>query len=545
MSILSKLRKCRDNWKKKAKERGERERYQRRENLRIKKERDHYKKLAREANEQLKKERQKNAPVCKKEELVHISLNLFLTARISFRAVSRVLGVLGDKLGISKAPCPQTVINWVNRLSIARVKNFVQPGVPQIAGDRFSNGHIWMIDASIGLGAGKILAVLALNAHHHSLNEGAPTIAQVKCIAVSVAPTWTGETVADFLQKVISITGRPAAYLKDSGTDLSKAARLLNEIGISSQSIDDISHVIANLLKHEYKNHPMFDTFISACGKASGKFKQTLLACLAPPKVSTKARFMNLHRLVRWAEQLLKHSPKGRASKNSALSKLREGIGNIPKCKAFIKRFLRDANSLLECQKLLKTKGLNQDTYEQCKELIKIIPPRSNVRKGFTAWAEKQLRVADSLGLGKTGMPISSDTIESVFGVAKQHGTGTIKDANHIARRIPALTGKVTEKDVRQVLSISVKEQQEVIGYLPSLTKQRRDILPNPGSLEDLFGSEQRQNFELIPGAKNRSKNLININISDCYGKSTGPPIASEKQEKLPVKISDCMASTG
>jgi hypothetical protein len=542
MSILSKLRRSRDNWKQKAKERAETIRYQRKENLRIKKEREHYKQLARELKDQLKKERKKNAPICNKEELVHISLNLFLTARISFRAVSRVLGVLGDKLGISKAPCPQTVINWVTRLSIARVKNSVQPDVPQIIGDRFSNGYIWMIDASIGLGAGKILALLALNTYHHDLNEGAPTIEKVQCIGVSVASSWTGESIADFLQRNISVKGRPAAYLKDGGTDLAKALRILDKRGISSPSIDDVSHVSANLLKHEYKNHPMFNTFISACGKASKNLKQTLLACLAPPKVSTKARFMNLHRLVKWADQLLKHSPKGRAPKKSALSKLRAGIGNLPKCKPFIKRFLRDANPLLDCQKTLKNKGLNQDTYEQCKKLLKTIPPRSNVRKGFTAWAEKQLKVADELGLGKTGMPISSDTIESVFGVAKQHGAGTIKDANHIARRIPALVGKVTKEDARQVLSISVKEQQEAIGSLPSLTKQRRDILPNPGNLEDILVSGKRQYFELISGGKKWAKNLININISECCKKSKGPPIASENQEAVPMEASVCMA---
>jgi hypothetical protein len=207
MSLLSKLKKSRENWKQKAKERAENLRYQRKENLRIKKEREHYKQLARELKDQLKNERKKNVPVCNKEELVHISLDLFLTARISFRAVSRVLGVLGDKLGISKAPCPQTVINWVTRLSIARVKNFVQPSVPQIPGDRFSNGHIWMIDVSIGLGVGKILALLALNAHHHDLNKGAPTIDQVQCIAVAVASSWTGESIAEFLQKVISVKG--------------------------------------------------------------------------------------------------------------------------------------------------------------------------------------------------------------------------------------------------------------------------------------------------------------------------------------------------
>jgi hypothetical protein len=96
--------------------------------------------------------------------------------------------------------------------------------------------------------------------------------------------------------------GRPAAYLKDGGADLRKAIRLLDEQGLASPCIDDISHVIANLLKWWYQDQPILETFLSACGRVSGKLKQTVLACLAPPKVQTKARFMNVHRLIRWAD---------------------------------------------------------------------------------------------------------------------------------------------------------------------------------------------------------------------------------------------------
>jgi hypothetical protein len=84
---------------------------------------------------------------------------------------------------------------------------------------------------------------------------------------------------------------------------LAKAVRLLEED--KSPCVDDVSHIVANLLKHEYQNHPMFETFISICGLISKNFKQTIFACLTPPKTSTKARFMNLHRLVKWSEKLL------------------------------------------------------------------------------------------------------------------------------------------------------------------------------------------------------------------------------------------------
>ena len=184
----------------------------------------------------------------------------------------------------------------------------------------------------------------------------------MNCVAVSVADTWTGESIAALLQKVIARIGSPVAYLKDGGTDLGKAVRLLNEKGFSGLSIDDISHFAANLLKHEYQEHPMFDVFIRTCGKVSRMLKQSILACLAPPKVYTKARFMNLHRLVKWAARLLKHSPRGRAAKGSLLQKLRDRLDQLPQCRRFINDFLLDVEPILECQEILKTRGLRQES---------------------------------------------------------------------------------------------------------------------------------------------------------------------------------------
>ena len=76
---------------------------------------------------------------------------------------------------------------------------------------------------------------------------------------------------------------------------------------------------------------------------------------------------------------------------------------------------------------VLKTCGLNMEVYKRCKEILNNIPQRSHVRIGFILWMETQLMVADSVGMGNIGLPISSDNIESLFGLGKTHGTGDLK----------------------------------------------------------------------------------------------------------------------
>lgn len=526
MSQLSKLTHSRNQWKYKAKLRGEGERYQRKQNARLKAQYTRTRHALKETQARLRQlEAQLHGlATVPKVEVVHLALQLFFVAHIGFRAASRVLSLLAWALGIKSAPCPQTIINWAIRLSIVRLDAArTLRGLP-LSQAPFTNGLIWMIDISIGLGTGKILAVLAFDAHHHQLAPGALSLQHVHCIGVCVADAWTGEAIAEVLKRLIAQMGRPAAYLKDGGSELHKAVDELAERGLASPCIDDISHAAAGMLKRVYQHHPAFERFVSACGRVSGKLKHTLLACLAPPTVRTKARFMHVHRLFTWAEKLLKLSPAGGAKNGSILARLRACLDELPGCKDLIKRFRADAQGLLECQKILKTKGLCHDTLVPCEPFIDAMPSAA-LRLEFRAYLEHQLETAKTLGLDHVGLPMSSDTIESLFGVAKHHGVGQTQDAARIALRLPALCGTPTREEAEQVLGVSVARQQELTGQFISLTQQRREVLGHPARLESLSRSQGAPHVELIPPPKNRSNNETIITLSTGCGDTYGPRI--------------------
>jgi hypothetical protein len=524
MSQQSKLRQSRQQWKHKAKERADQNRYLRKELERLRNERDRAQQALKEANKQL---RQKEArPTHLKAHRVWLTLTLFARAHISFRAVSRVLHVLADWLGIGKAPCPQTVINWVLRLSIVRLQSvkLLQGAARHLS--PFTNGLIWMIDTSITLGTGKLLSVLALDAHHYQLAGCAPGFQHVRCIAVAVSPSWTGERLAELLERVIAVVGRPTAYLKDGGSELKKATDVLSERGLGSPVLDDISHAVANMLKRRYETHPQFSTFLSACGQVSGRLKHTVLACLTPPKVQTQSRFMHVHRLVRWADRVLGLLPAGRAKAGSVLAKLRTCLDDLPACRTLIRQFRDDAVALLACQKMLKTHGLTHHTLTQCEPLLDTMAS-VRVRQEVARYLHHQLETATSLGLDKVGLPISSDPIESLFGLTKQHGAGPIKDANRMALRIPALCGVPTLEEAGQVLEITVAQQQALTDGVISLTKQRRQMRAEPHHLEQLGSGRDQGNVELIPPGKDRSDRSNIIYLPNGY---------KEVKESLPQR---------
>src|SRR5438093_11833913 len=100
---------------------------------------------------------------------------------------------------------------------------------------------------------------------------------------------------------------------------------------------------------------------------------------------------------------------------------------------------------------MLKTTGLSHDTRAQCEPLIDTMPS-SALRQEFRAYLDFELETATTLGLDHIGLPISSDAIESLFGVCKRHGVGESPDSHAIALRIPALCGEPTPEVAEQML---------------------------------------------------------------------------------------------
>jgi hypothetical protein len=527
-SPLSTVQHSRTQWKHTAKERGDQDRSLRTQLARVKAERDHATQALTETHARLRQleSHAQAVVVLPKVEVVWLSLQRFLEAPSSFRAVARVLTLLAHALGIKHAPGPHTVITWVLRLSIVRIQGArVLRGVPRRSAP-WSKSLLWRIESSMGLGTGKIVAVVAIDAHHHHLAPGAPSRAHPHCLGVSVAPAWTGDTLAALLGRLIAQGGRPAASLGDGGSALQQAVAWLGEHGLASPGIDALAPAVAGMLKRTDQNHPAFERFVSACGRVSGKLKHPLLACVVPPPVRTTARFLPGHRLGPWAARGLQLSPAGGAKTGSILSTLRACLEELPTWKALSKRLRAEASGGLEGQRSLKTTGLAHDTLAACDPLIDALPS-APLRLEFRASLAVQLATATPIGLDHVGVPMRSDTIASLFGGATHPGVGRTQEAARLALRLPAFCGAPTREAAEQVLGIRVARQQESTAQCPSLTTQRREVLCHPERLERLGLSQGEPPMVRIPRPKKRSNYEEIVNISKGCKNQCGPQLAA------------------
>src|SRR2546426_3464820 len=142
--------------------------------------------------------------------------------------------------------------------------------------------------------------------------------------------------------------------------------------------------------------------------------------------------------------------------------------------------------------------------------------PSSALRREFRASLDFELETATTLGLDHIGVPISSESIASLFGVAKQHGVGQTQAAARRALHLPALCGVPTREAAEQVLAVSVATQHEITGQFISLTKQRHEVWGHPERLESLRRHQGDPQGERMPRPKNQSNYQVSALRADC-----------------------------
>lgn len=355
------------------------------------------------------------------------------------------------------------------RLGLGRLKQVKPIHVPWLA----------IIDHSIDIGTKKVLVVLRVTMDALSKKEGAIQLADCECIGLSVHETVNGESTANDLDAVFKQAGMPTAIIKDCDSTLNKGVRLCSKMNDTIiPIIEDIGHVMATALKHQFEGKAQYKKFISKTSLGANCLRQTNLAFLIPPKLRSKGRFQSIGKLAKWGEKMLDvFSVKGRAEKGSVLERLRKTFPGFNTLRYFIKRFANTAKITSQVMEILKNQGLNKTSHDQCCQLAKGLPARSKVKKRLLHWLQVHIEIQRKM----TTLPllVSSDIIESLFGNFKHvmHRSPQA-DMNRTTLLIPALCGNWKEDAVIQAFRYA--SQQDLIEWekkeIPYTLQKKRQI---------------------------------------------------------------------
>src|SRR3954447_18769134 len=138
-------------------------------------------------------------------------------------------------------------------------------------------------------------------------------------------------------------------------------------------------------------------------------------------------------------------------------AKLREVLPGFHKLKRFVQRFADTTYVVARMLDILKNKGLNHGTAEQCSQLLASLPNHSKVKEGLQSWLQDHLKIYTKLAENHSvnlSLLVSSDIIESLFGNFKHIIERSPQaDMNRSTLLIPALCGRLDAVVVKRALA--------------------------------------------------------------------------------------------
>jgi hypothetical protein len=362
---------------------------------------------------------------------------------ISFRASIRVLSAL-DVVGvavISRLPHFTTGIGWALRVGLYCL---------QRAQHYMTETWCCIADFTIQIGSKKALLVLRVPAS--ALKTGkALTLKQVEVIGISVRETWNGTLVKTYLRSLFQRCGWPSQVVSDCGPDIKKGiVDTLLEAPNGASWISDITHVVANALKHYYADLSLFQQFQKLCTDIRQRLQQTRLAFLLPPKARSKGRFLNISRQAEWGLRTIAYLDEKQRQHAPDASDLAWALRGLKPFKAFLTNMVRHTRCLNQVMKVVKTQGLTTNSIQTCQEMLGTLPARSPIRKEVSDYLEQYVPEVESTDGPLLG---SSDVLESLIGKAKQRlDPNGRSEINKSILLIPSLCGEITQELVTEAL---------------------------------------------------------------------------------------------
>lgn len=316
---------------------------------------------------------------------------------VSFRSVSKIFLVMkiGFRLNL-RVPSHTTVLNWIKKQGIANFRD-----------KEFFNNQKWILimDESIQFGNKKLLTVLAVPKSKQSIGR-ALTYTDMIPLVLKASDSWKSDEIISEIKSCIDLN-QILYIISDNGNNLISSCE---KLGL--RQIEDVGHKLSWIIKEAFDKHPEFERYTKELVNMRTKLTLSKNAHIVPPGQRIVSRFMNLGPLFNWGNKMINLLEKGMLNEQE-----KEKASFIQVHKNFIRQTYALLEILNKVQKKLKTKGFNQNTVAQCREILKNISGSKGeliatmINKYFDQTLQKMEK--------EETIFCSSDIIESCFGKYK------------------------------------------------------------------------------------------------------------------------------
>lgn len=378
-----------------------------------------------------------------------IALCVNLARSMSFRSVPLALKQIFEALGITACvPSHDSIEHWSKRVGLAQLKK----------SRHHHKDWLWIVDHSNQIGQEKVLVILGIPESKLPPAGQTLSLEMLEVLAIVPGKSWKRDDVRKVYRQVAQHSGTPRFVVCDGAVELRETVDVLEKPGQSVVVLRDFKHFAANRFEKLVGTSEAFKSFCAAMGRTRCQVQQTELAHLTPPSLKTKARFMNIQPIVRWARliAMVLDDPHCEAIADLGRDRLDEKLGWVEAYRDEIESWGRCCDLIESSLRWINTRGLSPDSGQRLDEFLSVSRAWSvestegQLRESLVQFAcdsGKQLRRGERAWL-------SSEAIESAFGRYKcreaQHSrsgfTGLIVS-------LPSLLRRWTPTQIRQSLA--------------------------------------------------------------------------------------------
>lgn len=386
---------------------------------------------------------------------------MVLFCKSSLRGATATLRYVSEYVN-HEQPCHVVISDWVMRYGLYKLQK-----------QKHKRGDwIHIVDHTIEFGEKQAFVVLGipLNKFRKRRVNWNLTHADVEVMAIDVVDSATSQSVLDCLERVVEKSGVPVQIVSDGGKNIKCALRKFKEKHGGVRLTYDVTHATALILKHALKNDERWDEFMKRVISTKRSLLHTRLAYLSPPKPKDKARYMNLEKMVGWAETVsdlhLRNVDKAQRDKfKEKLSWLEDFHKEIIEWRAIL-------NLLNGVKTDIKSRGLREGTLNRCLGHAKGIKiettgarqaRRKNARLNKVKAQLETFVREQTEGMNRGAWLGCSDIIESLFGSYKQFSARTpMKEVGKAVLTMPALVGNIEPVEVKKAMeAVTQKKLQK------------------------------------------------------------------------------------
>lgn len=370
---------------------------------------------------------------------IMLFISFVLNAASSLRGATRNLKVINQFWGGNvNVPSWHSARLWLLRLGYYKLTR------PKT----LTNDWVWIVDHTVQMGAEKVLLILGIRLEE--LPEGKSLSHEdVEAITLSPVTRSNGKRVYEQLKQSIEKTGVPRAIVGDYGSDLKAGIKRFCQSYPKTSYIYDIKHKTANLLKHQLQTDPAWEKFTRLATQTKKQLQQTSNAPHAPPNQRSKARYMNVDKLIKWGNVQLKFLNQADEKPEQLLDKL----SWLWDYQEHLEQWNEIIHQVTEVESFIRKQGLTQQSHHDLSKLLpeisKKFPKAQQIRADLLDFISEQSAKV------KPGERLlaSSEIIESVFGKQKRLEQEQVKSGfTGLLLGIAAMVSTTTSEIVKKAM---------------------------------------------------------------------------------------------